>query len=201
MTVAFKGTVISILCSMVGGPALHSTKHHTPWPLYEASAISPVLFLDSEHTFSVQDFAHGWSSRDHEAVDLGSNPSLLRVTLGKVNSEDLSPHLKDRNTNHRFTRWGVHAVIGVEDRFPFFPESLLLLYSGTSFLYIEVFLLRLPLDHCLKVRQTWSRSFTHHSFSSPDSCAVLSSLLNNPMMHQWLKNPLPRVALSGTYFN
>lgn len=76
------------------------------------STISFVLFLDSENASSVQDVAHSGSILDDEAVDLGSNPSLWRVTLGKVNSEDLSPHLQDRENDHCFTPWGVHEVIG-----------------------------------------------------------------------------------------
>lgn len=67
------------------------------------STVSSVPFLDPEHAFSLQDFAHSRNNLDHEAVDLGSNPILLRVTLGKVNSEDLSLHLEDRDNNHCLT--------------------------------------------------------------------------------------------------
>ena len=78
------------------------------------STISSVPFLDPEHAFSLQDFAHSGSSLDREAVDLGSHPSLLRVTLGKVNSEDLSLHLEDRDNNHCLTPHNEESTLLLE---------------------------------------------------------------------------------------
>lgn len=139
-------------------------------PSGKPRTVSWVPFLDSEHAFSLQDFARRISSLNHEAVDLGSNPSLLRATLGKVNSEDLSLHMEDRQNKNCLIHWGVHTVIGAGHLLSIFPEPFLLFYSGTSFLYLEVFLLRLPLGHCLNWRQTWRRNFTHHIFSQ--SCLL-----------------------------
>lgn len=84
------------------------------------STVSSVPFLDPEHACSLQDFAHSRSSLDRESVDLGSKPSLLRVTLGKVNSEDLSLHLEGRDNYHCLT--------------PHNEESTLLLELGIYFL-------------------------------------------------------------------
>lgn len=158
------------------------------------STISSVPFLDIEHAFSLQDFAHSRSSIDREAVDLGSHPSLLRVTLGKVNSEDLSLHLEDRDNNHCLTQWGVHTVIGAGRLLSTFPEPFLLLCSGTSFLYFEVFLLRLPLGHASIGGKLGGETLHTTPFLSP----VLSSLLHTPI-HQLLKNPLLRLGFSRTY--
>lgn len=91
-------------------------------PSGKPRTVSWVPFLDSEHAFSLQDFARRISSLNHEAVDLGSNPSLLRVTLGKVKSEDLSLHMEDRHNNHCLIHWGVHTVIGAGYLLSIFPE-------------------------------------------------------------------------------
>lgn len=168
-TVDFKGKVISILCSMMGGPA---ALQKAPQSLTSLGSPAPSPRCHFWTLSMPLAYKILLSSLDREAVDLGSHPSLLRVTLGKVNSEDLSLHLEDRDNNHCLTQWGVHSVIGAGRLLSTFPEPFLLLCSGISFLYLEVFLLRLPLGHCLNRRKTWRRNFTHHTFSQ--SCPLLA---------------------------
>lgn len=158
------------------------------------STVSSVPFLDPEHACSLQDFAHSRSSLDRESVDLGSKPGLLRVTLGKVNSEDLSLHLEDRDNNHCLT--------------PHNEESTRLLELGIYFLpSLSPFCSSaVELSSCISKSFSWGYPWATASIggklggatlpTTPFLSPVLSSLLHIPI-HQLLKNPHLRLGFSG----
>lgn len=157
-----------------------------------------MLFPDSEHASSLQDFTHSRSILHHEVVELSSNSSLLRVTLGKVSSEDLSPHLEDRVNDHGFTPWGVHAVIGATHLLPVSPESFLLLELPSCIL--RSFSQGFPWATASRWGKLGVEALYTTHFPSLNSYAVLFSI---PciLICQLLKNALIRRGFSGTYLN